>query len=220
MDRMTTYTFSVGEPKDLRERNLEKLTSYDRLDELDRASIDQGSILLPRFIGVYQNESFVAHGEEESRFLEEGRIGIEFVREGLENANQRLLGYKLGEKDNIHPELIHILYGPCWNTDLVRSCLDDGLGRIGVSDQNHSPDFYAKETNVVADMVSESPFFEGVEEDIDRYVQELTNQLRDYGLTRTEFSLLQILKKQDKKLITSPELLKAFRPIVDILQRD
>jgi len=174
------YKFGIGSLKEIIGGNLEKIDSLDDL----KIPKQKGSIILPKFIGVYQIEN---------RFGEK-----HLMKKMLDETGNLTIFDLIGRYERINPDLICIGYDP---TIFSKSLLDetfknDVANRLKLIEYVDLPDFYEKDvpepTKRIAKIKCE------IDDSHDSVIgrdKELLEMARDeFGLTRHEAVELLLAK--------------------------
>jgi hypothetical protein len=200
------FIYALGGIESIRKGDFDSMQAADSLDKLDLVSHER--IIIPRFVGIYQDWKVKADTREERENKEEieGRIKeLEFLVERL----AKLALEKRGERERFNAKLIHVGYEPeIYDEKLTRQLLGQGSKRLGVSAYRDLPDFAHKDT-VLAEMFIEhlaelrmnTDFAETDDEEKVSQVakiagesyETLQEQLQKFGLTREEFAFLHAL---------------------------
>ncbi len=228
MDKVATYTYALGSASELREGNLKKLrTNKDssKLIKMVYGRNDSG-LVVPRFMGVYQTDEFIAHtntfGEREA--LER----IEKLYRLMQLSKSRLtrlsIFSSLGVDDEVHPDLIMVTYDPnTWTEELVRVSLDDKLKRVAIVSAKELPKVYNKNTTLAETIIERGQNEFEITGDrekslyfVNPMVQEFAAELELYGSTREEYAFLRIFKDARSKVLKvitpcSPEDIERLR---------
>jgi hypothetical protein len=158
-------------------------------------------------VGVYQHENSVPESREEREMMNVIGRKIENIldkkREVMDNL---VLLQSLGVADEVDPYLIHIGYPGEIPRGIIVPCIGDGVGRVSFSRIGQLPDFYDKRTHLFPQLLANFPEVredgkvrEEDKEKIEEVYTTLSEQLRLYGLTRTEHCVLSIAKKIKKR---------------------
>src|SRR3989344_7980263 len=141
------FEYGIGTPEELRQRKLQFTTNDPSI--LAKELEAKGKIIVPRFIGVYQDMTIPEDAEIDPDL-------VEYMSSSLRKCVDLLLS-KSGKKDNLHGSLFHVSYNPnIWNQELVREAMGDNLGRIAYSTIDSIPDFNKK--NLLDLVGSHMPF--------------------------------------------------------------
>lgn len=227
MDKIITYKYALGKTNELREGNFDKMLSSDNLKDFN-LMIKNKDLILPEFIGVYQQEDFIFHNYEESTHKEEIKDQYREFNEFLHDQSNHLLSAKFGKEDQINPDLIHIIYDKDagWTRDLVKECLKDTVGRIVLSNSSDIPDFGRKNTSTCYGVMIEE--MKKTNKDMAGYLLEHQTRLKEvldtaskFGLTREEYVFMQLLKdasdknKNNEEIIDNPLILGMAETLIE-----
>ncbi|MFH1358404.1 MAG: hypothetical protein ABIH37_00785 [archaeon] len=174
-----TYTYAAGSADQLRTRD-SSLTTIEKpiRSNLAKHLKSNGAVVLPNFVGVYQDEQCGPDNpypelREAALRLKEGLVGLLDVLDGIE----------------LNPKLIHIIYkGETWDESLIRQCLGDKERRLAVSRLGQTPNFSKKDTDVFLELLKIEPG--GEHPDKGKYIKQLQTQQKTYGLTKDEYFIL------------------------------
>ena len=201
MDRVVYYEHYFGSIEDLKNKDSTRLKKLNEVDygEAERASKSFGSslIIIPRFIGTYQEWYIKADNEEEKKYKKE----INQQKKRLELFLNKIL--KTRNNDSIHPNLIHICYDPKqYTSDIVRPSFGEGSSRLGISSYKNSPNFYNKNSALVSiylEKMMDTNKSEKIQEKIETISEDGFNRfqsaLKEFGLTLEEISFFEMLGK-------------------------
>lgn len=200
MDEIVYFTYAIGGIEDLRKGDLDIMESSLSIDELNLASPHQ-NIIIPKFIGVYQDLEIKLETDEEILYKEDIEREDKLLG-SISNLLTKIIVEQKGIEESFSPRLIHIGYDPdIYKNDLVRELLGKGTERLAISPYNKIPNFSEKNTaelSVYLNQIGEMQMAreEGISELI-RVASEgcltLQEQLKSFGLTREEFAFLGIL---------------------------
>jgi len=211
MDRITYFQYAFGRIEDLKEGTLENLRTIDSLSDIETTKLSenpdfkvpQKGIILPKFIGVYQDWRLKADNGREREYEEEFEQIMKGMEDGL-NGLIKTIGELRGHKDGFNERLIHICFDPTlYPQELVRSLLGEGSGRIRVSPYYNHPNFNEKNTSLdeiytgrLNDFFNQ-PDKDKKREEIEKIAaggyEEMRIQLQRFGLTRQESTIFEIL---------------------------
>ncbi|MBD3247600.1 hypothetical protein GF378_03200 [Candidatus Pacearchaeota archaeon] len=215
MDKIITYKYALGNPSDLREGNFEKMLSSDNLKDFNLARKRKSKdLVLPEFIGVYQQENFIFHNYDESIHKQEIEDQYKEFNDFLHHQSNHLLAVKFGQEDKINPDLIHVIYNKDngWTKTLVKECLKDSIGRLVLSNSSSSPDFGRKNTSTCYSMMIEEMKKTG--QDMASYLLKNQSKLKEaldtaskFGLTREEYVFMELLRDASKQEKSNEEII-------------
>ncbi len=203
MDKIHYFKYAFGGIEDITEGNFDRMDVACSLNDLNLDSDSRG-IIIPRFVGVYQDWRIKPDTREEEnnkRIYEEIVRGLEFLREQLAKGTLE----NEGIKERVYPKLIHIGYDPrFYNEGLVREFFGRPR-RLEFSPYQDLPEFYHKDLVIIdifikelEDILREGNNGDGRVTRIEEIAKEsydgLKEQLRRFGLTREEFIFLHIFE--------------------------
>ena len=141
----SSYVYMAGSPTELYFPI--NLDGEEELKELLPLISRKGKrILTPFFIGVYQ----VDKSDKSSRTIVSHNVSA--TMESFNFAREHI-----GLTERLNPLLIHVIFSPPWNVDLVRVCFRDSdvFQRLAFSPSDNLPDFSKKDTSL-AEAISKS----------------------------------------------------------------
>ncbi len=227
MDKIRVFRYAYGGIEDLRRGEFDSMQVADSLSAI-RYDSSKKIVVVPRFIGVYQQEELKSDSLQEKDEEEENKKVTERVRELLESLSKMALESD-GIEERFHPDLMHLGYdGKLYNERIVREIFGSGLERIAVSSIEELPDFGAKsnEDYEFYCKIKELPYeademkrADTIRKIASESYDVVTAQLREFGLTREEYAFLNILKRlkdiqKEKKIIDCPDCLRFFTGIL------
>lgn len=195
-----SYIYAVGSGEELNQGDFDVLGISDNFQGLERYLQKKESMIIPRFVGVYQkSEIILEQGEYEETERQEQQ---EFANNFFQGASEILnLAFSFnGREDNTHPDLIHITYNPqLWTEKLVKECIGDNNSRLAFSEYKKLPAFANKDTDLTikfwSSLISEKP-------EVKKYLQLFEEQRKTYGLTRIEYAFPYAYEMMGDRLIT------------------
>ncbi len=205
MDRVTYYKYAYGGIEDIRKGNFDSMQNASSLRKLKLDSLERG-IVIPRFVGVYQDWRAKPDTGEERDFRREYEEDLKGIESKLDYLIKIALEMR-GEQERFNPKRIHIGYDPAIYRDrkLVRELLGGGSERLGISSYENLPDFAGKETvldQIYMEQLGDVPLDLDKEEGVSRIVKiasegysGLQQQLERFGLTRDEFAFLHMFNR-------------------------
>ena len=134
----SSYVYMAGSPTELYFPI--NLDGEEELKELLPLISRKGKrILTPFFIGVYQ----VDKSDKSSRTIVSHNVSA--TMESFNFAREHI-----GLTERLNPLLIHVIFSPPWNVDLVRVCFRDSdvFQRLAFSPSDNFPDFSKKDTSL------------------------------------------------------------------------
>ncbi len=198
MDNISRYKYAYGGMNDLLKGRFEKLKTANSLDKLTLINY-RSSILVPQFIGVYQESELKPDTLEERENIGAASMGKKMAENVVDRVAQARLSQK-GKADRSTPNLIHIGYNSeIYNGRLARELFGEGLERVKFSSYDRLPNFSAKDRVEILEYVKkmaekiEIEDEEGVEKLSREAYNFIDEQLRIFGLTRTEYAFLDVL---------------------------
>ncbi len=198
MDEIIKYRYAHGRIDDLKKGRFDNLTEISSQEGLDAlVSQNKSRIIIPTFIGVYQESELKPDSALERQYLQMAELAKGFKEDLLDNHVIAML-HETGEEDSCHQRLIHIGYtSAIENAPLVREFFGSGMKRIGVSPCQNLPDFSLKDTIAIEQYMQRinATLENDVEKDeIKALAKEAYNfleaQLRTFGLTRVEYAFM------------------------------
>ena len=191
MDKITYYTYAFGGIEDLKEGNFDSMQTAKSLDSL--VLMDLSPIIVPKFIGVYQD--WKAKRDSEEEFFE-AEVACAKISEII-----RTIAASEGENLCI-PSLIHLGYDPSYPEEMARELLGENTHRIRTSPYDALPDFGEKNTaeiGCIRQAISSEKTFGGFQKAVRSASTEsydiLSIQLSTFGLTTEEYGVLKLLAR-------------------------
>ncbi|GEM_PF-6319107 len=202
MDRIVTYSYALGTGEQLRSGYLERIrTDLSRLIEI--LSKPREGLVVPEFIGVYQECEIMAHTnhQEELTALESAREKFESLKETMDILANESIASRFGIKDNTHPDLIFVAYNSeIWTPSLVRESLANKINRVVIAPYTELPNFYGKDTQIVQSIFDKGQVVFEREKDprksfeaIGPELKSFEEQITLYGMTRQEYVFLKLM---------------------------
>jgi hypothetical protein len=218
MDRVIYYDYVLGTFKDIIERNEENLDIFDSpLDITLDETLNSSKIILPKFMGVYQNWEIKADNKEEEGYLEEAVFNEEKQLNDIHMKDYWCLK-ECNEEDLADPELIHLSYDPKIYEDITQFIPEPTNKRILISPYDKLPDFDNKNTGLeqmfldkIVDLIEE-PMNNGP--NILRRFQnicseinlELSSEWKKFGLNLSEYVTMKSLDTMKNSNIEGVEM--------------
>jgi len=205
MDEITTYKFAYGTSDEIKKGNLSSLPTSFTLSALMPFIQKEKGIILPKFVGIYQENQ-----ETYSKFDQKIPEQLNEINQ-LEKIMER---FQTELKNDFHPNLIHIGHDSKIPPELVKQMfyqkkpnLDflinfSNNNRIVISELVDLPsNFNGKDSllikNYFEKALEETKKFEDLEKTMNVFKELysfLEDQLKNYGLTKVEFSLFNLLE--------------------------
>ena len=121
------YFFGVGNINDVTQGNVE---TSESIEDIIPSSERKGKIILPKIIGVYQQDNRVPKKRKEH----------------VDELDKKKIFDLTGKIEEIHPDLIFLAYDPTiFSNGLLKEFLNgDVLNRLKIGSHLDMPDFYNK----------------------------------------------------------------------------
>jgi len=206
------YLFGVGNINDIMCENVE---TSECIDDLVISSETEGGIILPKIIGVYQQDN--RFPEERKRYFSE--------------LDRKKIFDLTGMVEEIHPDLISIAYDPTiFPNGLLKEFLDgDVLNRLKVTRYLDMPNFYDKNVPEPTMTIHKMNYqrSSGDVSVLEREKNVLEMSREDFGLTRyeavellcSEYALKEV--SRSSTIITDiPSLIRLPMPRMIIKEED
>ena len=186
--RGVEYTFLYGTAGELGAVTNENLADQRFLDRMSFARPSKGGIVVPTFVGLYQQ----LHITEDERSTYRVLLQIQEVISSV------LISQRSLKTDMLSPYLIHLGYdSTLYDVKTARLALNDSIGRIEVSQTTSMPRFtfkpigdFNKIISIMAGEMAAGRDSTDVVKDNKLKMDELRRNLGRFGLTRDEYSLL------------------------------
>lgn len=165
------YFFGVGNINDVTQGNVE---TSESIEDIIPSSERKGEIILPKIIGVYQQDNRVP--EKRKKYIDK--------------LDKKIIFDLTGKIEEIHPDLIFVAYDPTiFSNGLLKEFLNgDVLNRLKFGSHLDMPDFYNKNVPEPSMTVKKMNHNRGPGDvpvlEREKNVLELSRE--DFGLTRYE----------------------------------
>tara|TARA_Y100000310_G_C20461596_1_gene705635 strand:+ start:197 stop:826 length:630 start_codon:yes stop_codon:yes gene_type:complete len=205
----TNFTYAFGSPTELNEGDFNSMLTSDELGGIVEAR-DLSDISKPNFIGIYQDSNF-AFAPMDNDDL---NAQVNFAMNGAQ-----FHGYLIGQgsrPDKMHPNLIHVAFKAPWNFWNVKEALGNPSGRIGVSSYDNLPRFENKDVDLYQRVSRENMEEPRSGFDSREIREQIREQMHRFGLTNSEYLLMQSLDKEASVLTLDVGTLSRARFELDL----
>lgn len=190
------YRYAFGSMEQITNADFENMLSTEDISDLD-FSHNSSALSLPEFTGVFQEREYATEGYDEDFFsLDMLKDNIGFVIGNIRHFNER---------ETIYPDLISVIYNSKdgWTPAIIRLLLGENTSRVAIIDNNSLPNFYKKDTSAVLsnmwrDIIGS---YRKDKKEAGKFtkkwgglIDNLSNHLSTYGLTKNEYSSLRVLR--------------------------
>jgi len=206
MDTITYFIHYLGGINDIGEGNFENMQSINSLEEiktaeiLNEASNPSKIIMIPHFIGIYQDFKVKADTAQEAEHIEDFES---IVKQTEKQINEVLKASNefMGRKERFAPGLMHICYNQnIYDERLVRDLIGEGSERLGFSPYSVYPNFrdkntalgmmYIEKLNKAFEELKGEAMVPHIIKIAEKAYDDMRGQLIKFGLTREEAAFL------------------------------
>lgn len=206
MDTITYFIHYLGRINDIEEGNFENMQSINSLEEIKTAEIlndalnPSKSIMIPHFIGVYQDLKVKADTFQEAEHIKDIERGVKNIEKQI-NEIIKASNEFMGRKERFTPSLMHICYDQnIYNKRLVRDIFGEGSERLGFSPYSAYPNFrdkntalgiiYIEKLNKSFEELKGESMIPHIIKIAEKAYDDMRGQLIKFGLTREESAFL------------------------------
>jgi hypothetical protein len=148
LDWLVGYRCGAGTIEEVKTGNLRDFSEFgdvNLISEIFKAERTRGEILIPSFVGVYQERKVVSVYKDQEAVLKGFRKGVKVA-----NSNTDRLLLDNGWKDSCHRDLIQVFYdSDTSDREIVLNLLGNEMGRVKISPIKSNISVYDKNTFIL-----------------------------------------------------------------------